>query len=434
MPMKMPMNANSEKIAKTSIGNPPAIASHPHETQPTKQSTADAADDAEDDPNMPPTTMTTMQMLTPETIALNETTEFYYPDRSHVTAYARSNQPSLLQSTPKDAAKTMTMPPRPAMTNSSQNPTPPSAPPNSKPRPTTISTGPSQCQPSNPINPPILEATRHPTTKPEAACARTKHELTATTETLTPQTTTHEHPTQHNTTTSTTRQMTTHNRSISPSTNPACTQDLAPAHADNPRNRLLECPTTAWIRETYAPVFQSLARLVIHAETLSNKISLLLNNHNLATHRNPIKPIPLTPYQNTQHHQNTSIRSQQKRSFPSPPLPLPMAKQVHRNQPRAKCQLTLTIVNVFNSITAALEMLTSPTVPNLLTQLTTQTHSQKLDPQQINHRHQKHTKHRHLPCPLLPNLHPYLRQCLPFTVTTPHPTYHRYLAHNFQPP
>jgi len=284
----------------------------------------------------------------------------------------------------------MTTPPLPAMHNSSQNPTPPSAPMNSKPRPTTIFTGPSQYQPSNPINPPMLAATRHPTTKPEAACARTRHELTATTKILTPQTTTHEHPTQHNTTTSTTRQMTTHNCSISPSTNPDCTQDLAPAHADNPCHRPLECPTTAWIRETYVPVFQSLACLENLAEILFNKISLLLNNHNPSTHWNPIQLIPSTPYQNPQHHPNTSIQSQQKHSFPFPPLLLPTAKQAHRNQPRAECRLTLTIVNLFNSITATLEMLT---VPNLLTQLTTQTHSQKLDPQQINHRHQKHTKH-----------------------------------------
>ncbi len=84
--------------------------------------------------------------------------------------------------------------------------------------------------------------------------------------------------------------------------------------------------------------------------------------------------------------------------------------------------------------TAITETLTSCNASNLLTNLPPQSHHQNLDPQQTHHRHQNHRKHRHFLSPPLPIPHPNLSKRLPFSVNIRLPTYHRYLANNFQPP
>jgi len=196
----------------------------------------------------------------------------------------------------------------------------------------------------------------------------------------------------------------------------------------------LKYTTTAWICQTYAPVFQSIARLKNLATCLLDKMSILLNKQTTDTPQNPTHPITSTPNQKPLHPPYKLIQSQPQRSFLFPPLPLPTAKHDHSNQPRAKCRLTQTIADLFESLTAALETFTSHTVPNLLIKMPTQTHQQKPDPQQTHYRCQKHTKHQHSQRPQLLKPHLHHNKCLPSSVTSFPPTYHRYLAHNFQPP
>ena len=161
-------------------------------------------------------------------------------------------------------------------------------------------------------------------------------------------------------------------------------------------------------------------------------MSLLLNKQNTDTPRNPTQ-LTLKPHQKPLPPTYKPIQSQRQRSlFPS--LTSPTAKYNCSNQPRAEGRLTQIIEDLIDRITDALEIITSCTVPHLLTKLPTQTNQQQLDPQQTLHRHQKHTKHRHLQCPSLPKPHLYLSKCLPSPVTILPPTYYRYLAHNFQPP
>ncbi len=202
------------------------------------------------------------------------------------------------------------------MHNSLQNPISPSASTTSRPQHTTIPTGPSQHQPSNPTNPLPIAAPRHPPPQTDnTACLHTQKELTATTKIPMPQPTTHDHPTQH-TTTHMTLQLTTHNRDTSPSTNPDSMQDLAPDPADNLCNQsYLERTTTAWIRQTYAPVFQSIAHLEHLTTRLFDKMSLLLNKQNTDTPRNPTHPCTLTPNQKPLHPLYKPIKSQQQHSI-----------------------------------------------------------------------------------------------------------------------
>ncbi len=63
----------------------------------------------------------------------------------------------------------------------------------------------------------------------------------------------------------------------------------------------LKYTTTAWICQTYAPVFQSIARLKNLATCLLDKMSILLNKHNMDTSRNPTHPITSTPNQQPLH-------------------------------------------------------------------------------------------------------------------------------------
>jgi len=126
---------------------------------------------------------------------------------------------------------------------------------------------------------------------------------------------THNHTTQHNTT-STTIQLTTHYHISNPSTNPDCTQDLAPDPADNSCNQCPhECPTTTWICATYDPVFKSLACLENLTTCLFDKMSHLLNKQHMDTPQNPTLPFTLTLHQKPQHLLHKPIGSQQQRSF-----------------------------------------------------------------------------------------------------------------------
>jgi len=62
------------------------------------------------------------------------------------------------------------------------------------------------------------------------------------------------------------------------------------------------------------------------------------------------------------------------------------------------------------------------------------THQQNPYPKQTHQCHRNHTKHRDFVCPPIPILHCHSSNCLPPPVSISLPSYHRYLAHNFQPP
>jgi len=167
----------------------------------------------------------------------------------------------------------------------------------------------------------VKDSPQHPPPRPNnTACLSTQKELTAPTKILMLQPTTQDHPTQHNTT----LQLTNHNQASNPGTTPDCTKDLAPDPANTSRNQCyLDCPTTAWICETYAPVFQSIACLENLATRLFDKMSLLLNKQNTDTAWNPTR-FTLTPHQNPLHPTYKPIQSQQQH-FIFPPLSLPTA-------------------------------------------------------------------------------------------------------------
>jgi len=149
--------------------------------------------------------------------------------------------------------------------------------------------------------------------------------------------------------------------------------------------------TIHWIRKTFAPVFKALDCLELAIVQLSDNLFAATSNIRIAE-----PPMPPTP--NPQPHRI------------QPQFPYPSS---HKQQPKE----TL-----------------SGNAPKLCNSTQIQTLQQTLHIQQTHHRHRNHTKHRDLLCPPLPIVHYNFRKRLSLPVHIRIPTYHRYLANNFQPP
>jgi len=150
--------------------------------------------------------------------------------------------------------------------------------------------------------------------------------------------------------------------------------------------------TINWVRDTFAAVSKALDRLEIATATLYDSI----------------------------------FAATSKSSLASPPMPSTPDPQPHCRQPQP--QPTCPIFPKLHHLA---------TIPHHVTTHTTMSQLQRRHqhpyPQQTNC-HRNHTKHRHFLCPPLPSPNHHFRKCLPVPGNIRLPTYHRYLANNFQPP
>ena len=149
--------------------------------------------------------------------------------------------------------------------------------------------------------------------------------------------------------------------------------------------------TIHWVRDTFAPVFKALNHLTIAIANLSDSV-----------------------------HAATS-----KLCTADPPMPPTTTPQPHHLQPQ--------LLGPSSHKALPRETLYR-TVPHLSNRTQPQTLQQNLYHQQTHHRHRSHTKYREFLIPLLPILHPHSSKRRPPPVHIRFPTYHRYLANNFQPP
>jgi len=150
--------------------------------------------------------------------------------------------------------------------------------------------------------------------------------------------------------------------------------------------------TINWFRTTFAAVSKALDRLEIATATLYESLFAATSPSTIAS-----PPMPPTP----------DPKPHCRQSQPQPSRPI--FPNLHH------------IVNIPNHDT------THTTKSNL------QRRHQNPYPQQTTC-HRNHTKHRHFLCPPLPSPNHHVRNCPPVQRNIRLPTYHRYLAHNFQPP
>jgi len=144
--------------------------------------------------------------------------------------------------------------------------------------------------------------------------------------------------------------------------------------------------TIHWVNDTFAQVFKALDRLTIAIANLSDSL-------HAATSKFCTVDLPMSPTIN--------------------PQPQFLCPSSHKLLPRK---------------------ILYHTVPHLSNRTQPQDLQQNPNHQQTHHRHRSHTKYREFLFPPLPIPHHQSSKCRPPQVHIRLPTYHRYLANNFQPP